>query len=329
MRDMADLDEFGRIARHLAPLALAEPGARGLLDDVAVLPLGVDGAPSVITTDTLIEGVHFLASDPPGDVARKALRVNLSDLAAKGAAPAVYFLNLMLPGRLDDDWLGAFAAGLRLDQDAFGIVLAGGDSTTTPGPLAISITAIGRAAGDATPSRSDARAGDDIYVSGSIGDGYLGLQAAMGRFFGAGAEACITRYRLPEPRLALGSAIAGHVTASMDVSDGLIGDLQHIARASGVDCEVTAPAVPVSNGAVDWLAEDPARMIDLLTGGDDYEILFTAPRDRAEAIRDAAARSETSVTRIGAVVAGGGTVRVLDSQGDALDLPSRTGYRHA
>ncbi len=329
MANPGSLDEFGRIARYLAPLAADFDGARGLLDDVAVLTPETVGPGLVVTADALVEAVHFLATDPPESVARKALRVNLSDLASKGAVPKVYFLTLMLPARLDEDWLSAFAEGLRQDQEAFGIRLAGGDSTATSGPLGISITAMGSAPATGAPSRAGAKAGDDLYVSGTIGDGYLGLLAATGRLLGEGAEILLNRYQLPEPRLVLGRAVSGLVTASMDISDGLIADLEHLASASGVDAEVDTPSIPVSAPAIDWLAEAPDRMLDLLTGGDDYELLFSADRSQREAMAEAAEQTGTMVTRIGRIVKGGGAVRLLDSMGDPVPIPDRTGYRHS
>ncbi len=329
MANPGSLDEFGRIARYLAPLAADFDGARGLLDDVAVLTPDTVGPGLIVTADALVEAIHFLATDPPESVARKALRVNLSDLASKGAVPKVYFLTLMLPERLDEGWLASFSEGLRQDQEAFGIRLAGGDSTATSGPLAISITAMGSAPETGAPSRAGAKTGDDIYVSGTIGDGYLGLLAATGRLVGEGAEMVLERYRLPEPRLALGRAVTGLVTASMDISDGLIADLVHLASASCVDAEIDAPAVPVSAPAVDWLAEAPDRMLDLLTGGDDYELLFTADRSHRESLDEVSEQTGTALTRIGRIVSGSGHVRILDSAGELVPLPSQTGYRHS
>jgi thiamine-monophosphate kinase len=268
--DDESLGEFGRIARYLAPLA-ADPGAIGLVDDAAELGHGL-----IATADAIVEGVHFLPSDPPELIARKLLRVNLSDLAAKGATPLHYLLTMALPARCDDRWVERFAAGLAEDQQLFGIVLMGGDSVSTPGPVTLSVTAIGRAAPGGMVRRGGARAGDELWVSGTIGDGALGLLAATGQLMEPDGYLA-GRYRLPEPRVALGPALAGLVHAMMDVSDGLVGDLEHMATASGAAATVDAIAVPLSDATAAAVASDPSLFATVLTGGDDYELLFAAP----------------------------------------------------
>src|SRR5690349_11979564 len=250
------LGEFERIRRFFAPLAA--PGALGLRDDAALID-GPDGQHYVLTADAIVEGVHFLSEDPPAQVAQKLLRVNLSDLAAKGAEPVGYLLVTALPRARDEAWLEAFAAGLAADQARFGIGLLGGDSTATDGPATLSVTALGRVASGRAVLRSGARAGDSIYVSGTLGDAALGLQALRGELPGIAAEArdfLAGRYRLPQPRLALGQRLVGVAHAMMDISDGLVADLGHIVEASGVGAVIEAALLPLSPAARSVIAAD-------------------------------------------------------------------------
>jgi thiamine-monophosphate kinase len=321
----AELGEFGRIRHLLAPLATA-PGALGLTDDAALIDLP-PGERLVVTADALVEGVHFLAGDPPDLVARKLLRCNLSDLAAMAAIPVAYVMTMALPPRCDDDWVARFAQGLAIDQAEFGIHLLGGDSVSTPGPITLSVTAFGRAPAGGEVRRSGARPGDIVYVSGTIGDGALGLLAATGRLVGldpAERDYLADRYRLPRPRTTLGPALSGLATAMMDISDGLIGDLDHLAAASGVAAVIEAALVPLSPAAASVIADDVGRIEAVLTGGDDYELLFTAAPDTD--LAGPAARSGVPVTAIGRVTAGAG-VEILDRDGAPLPL-SRRGSRH-
>src|SRR5215472_2578795 len=224
----APIGEFERIARFFAPLAA--PGALGLTDDVAVID-GPDGEEYVLTTDAIVEGVHFLKDDPPDLVARKLLRVNLSDLAGKGARPIGYLLTTALPKRCGEDWLAAFAAGLAADQATYGIGLLGGDSTATSGPVTLSVTAIGSVARGAGVLRGTARPGDLVFVSGTLGDAALGLRVLRGELSGLDAadrDFLVDRYRLPQPRLELGRRLVGLAQAMTDISDGLVADLGHI-----------------------------------------------------------------------------------------------------
>lgn len=319
-------DEFARIARFFAPLAAAFPGAFGLTDDAAAFGLA-PGEQAVVTTDALVASVHFIGDEPPGLIARKALRVNLSDLAAMGARPLGYTLAAVLPRATDDAWLAAFTEGLALDQASFGIALMGGDSVATPGPLTLSITAIGRA-GLSLLRRAGARPGDRIYVSGTIGDAALGLAALQGRLDGldpAARAALIARYRLPEPRLALGQALVGHASAALDISDGLVGDLGHIAACSGVGALVERAQIPLSAAAATVVAGDAAWFDTVLTGGDDYELLFTAAAEKHDIINKLAIDLGVPVTVVGEIVAAGLVVRDRDGR----DVTPRvTGYRH-
>jgi thiamine-monophosphate kinase len=303
-------DEFAVIARLFAPLA-TDPAARGLLDDVALLRAQGDLA---VTADAIIENVHFLPDDPIGSIARKALRVNLSDLAGKGARPLYYLVTLLWPRTRGSADLEAFAAGLAADQAAFGVSLLGGDTTATEGPLAIAVTMLG-AAGATTPTRSGAAVGDDVWVSGTIGDGGLGLRALRGESFDENdREFLIDRYRAPQPRLALAPVITTHARASMDVSDGLVIDAGKIAAASGVAIEIGARRIPFSAAAARWLQRGVLAdgVAELASAGDDYELLFTAPRACAEDIDLAAHHAGVPATRIGRVVAGSGVRLILD-----------------
>jgi thiamine-monophosphate kinase len=320
------LDEFERIARFLAPLAA--PGALGLRDDVALID-GPPGEEYVLKTDAIVEGVHFLTDDPPGQVAQKLLRVNLSDLAAKGAAPVGYLLMTALPPSRDEAWLAAFAQGLAADQATYGIGLLGGDSVATAGPVTLSVTAIGKVPAGRAVLRSGAQAGDLVFVSGTLGDGALGLAALRGGLdplAPAHRAFLADRYRLPQPRLSLGRRLVGIAHAMMDISDGLVADLGHICAASGVGAEVEAARLPLSAAARAAIAADPARLMAALSGGDDYELLFTAAPAAEGAIAALSREIGVSLTRIGRIEAGS-SVSVLDPTGAPMPVPVG-GYRH-
>ena len=320
--------EFELIARYFAPLAAGQAGAFGLTDDAAVL-VPSPGRVHVLTMDTLVGGVHFLPGDPAEQVARKLLRVNLSDLAAMAARPVAYMLALSLPSEIDEAWIAAFAAGLGRDQDAFGIGLLGGDTTATPGPLSATVTAIGEVAEGAELRRSGAHAGDLVFVSGSLGDAALGLMSLLGglaELDEADRVELVDRYRVPRPRVALGIALGGIATAGADVSDGLVADLGHICAASGVAARIDRARLPVGPAASRAVSIEPEAYECILSGGDDYELLFTAPRSAVVAVSEAAARSGVEVSRIGEIEPGSG-VRVLDEDGREIGLAA-TGYRH-
>jgi len=324
--DPPHLDEFARIARFFAPLA--GDGALGLKDDVALID-GPSGTQYVLKTDAIVEGVHYLPSDPPRAVAQKLLRVNLSDLAAKGASPLGYLLMTALPPARDEAWLDEFSQGLASDQRAYGISLLGGDSVSTPGPATLSVAAIGVVAAGRAVLRSGARAGDLVYVSGTIGDAALGVLAAKGRELGIEAaerEFLVDRFRLPRPRLNLGARLVGIASAMMDISDGLVADLGHLCDASGLAAVIEAACVPLSEAARAALARDTALLASILGGGDDYELLFTAPASAEAALQGVARETGVAVTPIGRVEAGSG-VRVLDPAGREIALAVK-GYEH-
>ncbi|HEX9809569.1 MAG TPA: thiamine-phosphate kinase [Alphaproteobacteria bacterium] len=322
------MDEFGLIARFFAPLARGEPGAMGLTDDAAVLAL-TPGERLVATADGLVAGIHFPADDPPGDIARKLVRVNLSDLAAMGARPRALLLVAVFPRTVAEEWLAAFAEGLGRDIEAFDVPLAGGDTIAGDGPLTLALTALGEAAPDRILTRGGARAGDAVYVSGTIGDGTLGLMALRGELDSLQSdarEAVIMRYRLPQPRLSLGRALAGTASACIDVSDGLIADLGHLCECSRLGARIEAAAVPHSPAVRAALDADPGLRARLLGGGDDYELLFTAAPAREAEIVAAAREGGVPVRRIGTMVAGSG-VEITDADALGLDVAS-PGFRH-
>ncbi len=264
------------IARFFKPLA-THPGALGLTDDAAFVtpPPGCD---LVLKTDAIIGGVHFFADDPADLVARKALRVNLSDLAAKGAKPLGFLVSLALPKEIGEDWLGQFAQGLHADATHYDCPLFGGDTDRTPGPITIAISMFGTVPQGTMPRRAGAKPGDRVLVSGSIGDAALGLRLRNGadwKINDAQRQHLSSRYLLPQPRNALAEAVRRFASASMDVSDGLAGDLAKLARVSGVAAVVEVTRVPLSDAAKAALAAEPALIEPVLTGGDDYEIVCT------------------------------------------------------
>nr|WP_246514387.1 thiamine-phosphate kinase [Neoroseomonas soli] len=312
------------IARHFLPLA--GEGALDLADDAAVLDIPA-GRRLVIAADAMVEGVHYLPEDPPETVGRKLLRVNLSDLAAMGAAPLGYLMTTSFARGIADHWIAGFVRGLAEDQRTFGLSVLGGDTTSTPGPTCLSLTILGTVAPGAELKRAGARPGDDVWVSGTIGDGLLGLRVLRGEVPADAEGHLARRYRLPEPRLALGQAIAPVARAGLDVSDGLVQDLGHLCRAAGCRAEVSAAEVPLSAPARALLGRDPALLPALLTGGDDYELLFAAAPEAAGAVRAAASRAGVPVTRIGQMVPGAPEVVARDAAGTPLDV-SRGGWSH-
>jgi thiamine-monophosphate kinase len=297
-----------------------DPAARGLLDDAAVLEIG--GVRLVLTKDMLVEGVHYLADDPPADVAWKLLAVNLSDLAAKGARPRAALLGYMLG---EEAWDLAFLAGMQTALASFAVPLLGGDTVSGPAGSArvLSLTAIGLADGP-VPSRSGAEAGDLLWVSGSIGDAGAGLATLRGEL--AGSEPLVRRYRAPRPRLEAGQALAPLVSAMMDVSDGLLIDADRLGHASGVGTTLELEAIPLSEAFLVACGSDRDARLRAATAGDDYELLFTAAPGRASQLLALAETLGLPLTRIGRIEAGAGLQ--VTEHGAAVALPDRLGYEH-
>lgn len=310
MADGNSMGEFELIARYFAPIA--GPGGLGLVDDAGLLR-PARGYEIVVTADALVAGVHFFADDPPDSIAGKALGVNLSDLAAKGAKPDGFVLTLALPHGWDEGWLAAFATGLGATAQAAGCPLLGGDTVSTSGPLTLSITAFGSVPAGRMVLRSGAKPGDAILVSGTIGDGALGLKvhgpdrpdwaAALSHDHSRHLR---DRYLHPQPRLALAEILQAKASAAMDVSDGLVGDLAKLLKASGVGAEIDLDAVPLSNAARAAIMADPALKELAWTGGDDYEILFTAAEGEIPSLITAAVEKGLPLTVIGRITPGAG-----------------------
>jgi thiamine-monophosphate kinase len=318
------------IARYFRPLA-KHPGALGLADDAALLtpPAGCD---LVLTTDGIIAGVHVFPDDQPENIARKALRMNLSDLAAQGATPLGFLLALSLPAKTGEAWLAAFAAGLGEDADLYACPLLGGDTDHTPGPLAVSITAFGAVPHGKMVRRSTAKLGDCIVVTGTIGDAALGVRlrrdqnlAARWRLPEAMSAHLKQRYLLPEPRNALADAVLQNAAAAMDISDGVAGDLAKLCRASGLAAEVDVGRVPFSDAVRTAIAAEPAVLETALSGGDDYEIVLTLAPEKLAAFRAAAQQAGVPVAEIGRTTAGEGARFVRDGKPMTFAQPS---YSH-
>ena len=328
MTDERRPDEFALIEKLFAPLAAGFPGAFGLTDDAAAISPS-PGEELITTIDSIVAGVHFPDDASGAEVARRLLRVNLSDLAAMGARPVAYLLALNLPSAVPMPWLRDFADGLAADQATFGISLIGGDTTSTPGPLTATLTAIGAAPKGELIKRSTARPGDLVYVSGTVGDAALGLLALHGEL-ASGEEAAVgplvARYRRPEPRVVLGEALRGLASACADVSDGLVADLGHICVSSGLGAEIDADSLPLSDAARVVVAQDAALLHTVLTGGDDYELIFTVAPERAADLETAVQGTGVPVTPIGRAVSGDG-VKVLDQTGTEIILQA-AGFRH-
>ena len=314
--------EFALIDELLKPLAQGFPGALGLTDDAALVDVPA-GQSLVIAKDAIVAGVHFLVDDPAEAVAQKLLRGNLSDLAAMGAVPLAYLTVIAKPGDLDDAWLAGFASGLGQGQQHFGLSLIGGDIVSTPGPLMLSCTILGLVEQGRALRRRAAQPGDVIWVSGTLGDAALGLRVLKG-LAATEDEAfyLVERYRRPEPRLALGQRLLGLARSAIDVSDGLLADLGHILEESKVGGRIEAEGLPISavaQGLPGWLEA-------ALGGGDDYELLFTAPETATPAIEALAGELGLRLSAIGRIVDGGG-LEVVDATGAPLSVEGH-GWRH-
>ncbi len=321
------LSEDELIARFFAPAA--GPAALGLKDDAACLtpPAGCD---LVLTCDALVAGVHFFADDPPASIARKALRVNLSDLAAKGARPLGFLLSLALASDWTEAWLAAFAAALGDDGAAYGCPLAGGDTVRTPGPLTLSIAAFGAVPSGRMAARTGVRPGDRLYVTGTIGDAAIGLRLRQGRgpdLPPTEREFLVDRYLEPQPRVALAPAMAAYANGGMDVSDGLVGDLTKMLRVSGASARVEVDHLPLSRAAEAAIAADPDLMAVALTGGDDYEVIASVPPENTAAFEAAAAAAGVPVAGLGEALEGNDPPRFVARDGQTLTF-AHGSYSH-
>jgi thiamine-monophosphate kinase len=320
------IGEFERIRRFFAPLAA--PGGLDLLDDAALIDCRA-GRRLVVTADAIVEGVHYLADDPPEAIARKLLRVNLSDLAAMGARPLHYLLTTALPPTCGANWVAAFAKGLEEDQRQFHVSLLGGDSVATLGPAALSLTAIGEVSAGMEVKRSGALVGDLIWVSGTIGDACLGLGVLRGAYPQLASEhrsALVSRFRVPDPRVELGPHLVGLAHAMIDVSDGLVADLGHICETSRLAARIELEVLPLSAAAKVIVDRQPDLRAALAVGGDDYELLFTAAPSASQAIKELSTELGLPITLIGVIEPGEG-VRLLDPEGRTVPV-TRPGYRH-
>jgi thiamine-monophosphate kinase len=320
------MNEFDRIDRFFRPLATHE-AALGLRDDVALLSPKA-GMQIILTTDAISQGIHFIGDEPPSEIARKLMRVNLSDIAAKGGVPIGYLLDIILPRDLTDEWFENFASGLARDQNEFGLSLLGGDTISTSGTPSFSMTMIGEVPNGKALLRGGAKVGDAIVVSGNLGEGAAGLLASRKKLSAISdidAAYLISRYRLPQPRLAAGQAIQNIAHASMDISDGLMQDLGHMCKASGVGATVHLEAIPITASIRKlWLAGDMTTE-DIVAGGDDYELLFAVPKDQFGVLADIARETKTPLTLIGEFTQN--TNVELSRYGKQVVL-SKLGYSH-
>lgn len=335
-RTVSDFSEGDRvesetdlIQTYLAPLALEAPGAFGLRDDAALIA-AEPGSDLVVSTDPIIEGVHFFPDDAAADIAWKALAVNVSDIVAKGGTPVAYLMTLALPQAPERTWIGNFAKGLLAAQDAFGCVLIGGDTDRTPGPLSIGITAFGRVPFGMFVPRQGAQAGDHVFITGSIGDAALGLALHRDSSLFAtalteeGQKDLVARYLRPRPRIALANAIREHARAALDISDGLMKDLARLV--GDLSLTLKFDDVPISPFLRAALAADERVRDAVLGGGDDYELLVAVAPENVAAFRDGAAEAGVAVMDAGVLGANGG-LSVVDSRGGAI-MPGRYGYDH-
>jgi len=319
--------EFDLIETYFAPLAKAEPGSLNLKDDAAVLRLG-QGLEMVVTTDCLVSGVHFIPDDPPETLAAKLIGVNFSDLASMGAAPRFFTIAAAFPRTLEEGWIKRFAEGIKQCQERFGGVLVGGDTVSTDGPMTLTLTAFGEVPEGTAVKRSGAKPGDALFVTGVIGDAYAGLRLLEGRFDHletSDKDYLIERYRKPTPQVKAGQALRGIASAMIDISDGLAADLGHLCEASGLGGVVDSKAIPLSSAVANLLAEDHLTYEEIITGGDDYELLFSVPENKIGALEAVCTSFEKPISRIGAAQEGR---EVVFKDGNIrLDF-DRTGYCH-
>ncbi len=315
--------EFDLIARYFAPLA--GPGGLGLLDDAAVITPAI-GKDLVMSKDLLVADVHFFSSDDPAQIAIKALGVNLSDMAGKGASPLGYLLGIALSEDISENWLTSFASGLEACQKQHGFCLLGGDTVKTSGPLTLSITIIGEVSGGQMIKRSGAKVGDILYCTGTIGDAALGLLEHKKPRDSDIDAFLLNRYLEPQPRVEFGRSLTGIISAGMDISDGLLADMSHLIKASQCGTVIERHKIPLSTAAQQCLDRNPDLWQNILCGGDDYELLLTCRPDRQHALKSVAAQANTSITAIGAITEGE-SLDVRDENGVLLHY-NNLGFRH-
>ena len=327
---MSDKDdgagEFELIETWFAPLSTSYDGAFGLTDDAAVLDVA-DARNIVVTTDMLVSGVHFLDDTPAASIAAKALRSNLSDLAAMAAEPFAYTLSLALPQHPGDDWLDGFSQALGVEQQMFSIALIGGDTVSTSGPLSMCITAFGRVEPGRELRRSGAKPGDLVFVSGDIGASAMGLRVLRGEVEGlseAEAEILVQRHYRPQPRIDLARGLGGLAHSAIDISDGLVQDLGHICRHSGLGARIEIKRIPITDTV---MKASGGNMVDVLGGGEDYELLFTAPAANRIVVEEAANKANVDVTVIGEMHESEG-IKLIDADGDEISADGISGFRH-
>lgn len=319
--------EFSIIKKYFAPFA--SKGAFEFRDDAAEI-IPTEGMSLVITQDAVAEGIHFFSEDTPELIAKKALRVNLSDLAAKGAKPKYISLALGLGKTWNENWIAQFAKGLQEDCSQYQVELTGGDTFSTGGGFVISITAIGEVPQGYYVSRMGAGAGDAVFVTGTIGDAALGLLAHEKRNTALSDEHnthLLNRYLLPEPRMQAAAIVKKFATASMDISDGLIGDLEKLCHASNVGAELDVLAIPLSTAAQNAISLESNLLKVALTGGDDYEILFTVAQEKRSEFETAIAAFKDQYACIGTINRGQG-VKVFDRDGQLIEF-KQTSYDHS
>jgi thiamine-monophosphate kinase len=323
-----NLGEFEIIKTYFSNLTITEKGAFNLTDDAAVLQVP-PGKSFVVTTDTLVEGIHFLENDMPGNIASKLLRVSLSDLAAMGSIPAYYNLSIALNSSINQDWFKAFSNSLLADQEKYDITLIGGDTVSTSGPLTLTVTAMGFVDKGKIVRRGGAKCDDDIWVSGSIGDAALGLKAATGKLDKISEDSknyLMSRYFKPNPRTLLGPKLVNQVNSAIDISDGLIADLNHICETSNLGAKVKINDIPLSFAATEVLSREPHYIDLILGGGDDFELLFTADKSFRKKKKLITNVLDIKLTRIGTIVSGS-LIEIFDRNGNLYTLP-KSGYTH-
>lgn len=322
------MDEFSFIEKYLTPLTFGKAEALSLKDDAAIIPQK-PGYDIVISKDAIVEGTHFFKNDSLYDIARKLVRVNISDLAAKGATPYCCFLALILPQNSSEQWFQQFTNGLKDDLQEFGCFLAGGDTTVHNGGLVLTLTVLGYVPTGKTILRSGANDGDLVFVTGTIGDSYLGLETLRGNYKDLSQEAkkfVQGRYFIPEPRISVGQELLNIASSATDVSDGLLADLENICNSSGVGAEIILDKIPFSPAAVEASNTDNGFFIKAITGGDDYELLFTAPASMQNKIDEISQNTGIEISNIGKIMPSGG-VKLLTENGKEVWI-ERLGYRH-